>query len=257
MARRIQEASSLVIPAVQSCVWKESVALGDYTVILNSSLRTNIMFLVCVSLLAGLPVLAADDHDQHDTHAHAEHHVEIGHGAPEGISQADFESPAWFSQDLAVWSFVVFITLLVLLTRFAWKPILEGLEKREQGIADLIAATQAANDDAKQLLASYEKRLAEASEEVREMLEEARRDSESTRQTIIAEARKSAEEERSRAQSEINLAKDKAISEIAEKAGRLAVDVAGKFLHEKLSDDDQTRLVRDSISSISGRPSIN
>ncbi len=236
---------------------KESIALGDYIVTLKSSSRIDIACLICVSLLAGFagfPVRAADGHDEH---AHAEHHVEIGHAAPEGISQSDFESPAWFSQDLAVWSFVVFITLLVLLTRFAWKPILEGLEKREQGIADLIAATEAANDDAKRLLASYEKRLAEASEEVREMLEEARRDSESTRQTIIADARKNAEEERSRVQNEIDLAKDKALSEIAEKAGQLAVDVAGKFLHEKLTPDDQTRLVRDSISSIPGRPSIN
>jgi len=173
------------------------------------------------------------------------------------VKQSDFESPAWFQRDLAIWSFVVFLGLLALLTKFAWKPIMQGLEKREQGIADTIAATQAANAEAKQMLASYERRLAEASEEVRGMLEEARRDAETTRQSIVAEARKAAEDERNRARHEIVLAKDDALAQIAQKAGELAVDVAGKFLREKLGKEDQARLVRDSVAGIGTKPSMN
>lgn len=192
-----------------------------------------------------------------DEHGHG-HKPEVGHNIPAGTTQAAFESPAWFQTDLALWSFVVFLVLFGLLTKFAWKPIMEGLAKREQGIADMIAATHAANEDAKRLLASYERRLAEASDEVRGMLEEARRDSEATRQTIIAEARKAAEEERVRARHEITLATDDALMKIADKAGQLAVDVAGKFLRQKLSADDQSRLVRESVASIgSGKPSVN
>jgi F-type H+-transporting ATPase subunit b len=188
---------------------------------------------------------------------HGGHHVEIGHAAPAGVSQTAFESPAWFSRDLAVWSFVVFLALLALLTKFAWKPIMEGLEKREEGIARQIAETKAANEEAKRMLASYERRLAEAADEVRGMLEEARRDSEATRQTIIAEARKAADEEKGRAKHEINLAKDDALAQIAEKAGHLAVEVAGKFLRDKLGPDDQARLVRESVAGLSARPSVN
>ena len=44
---------------------------------------------------------------------------------------------------------------MLLLTKFAWKPIMDGLEKRERGIADTIAATQRANEEAKSMLASY------------------------------------------------------------------------------------------------------
>ncbi|MFM8291530.1 MAG: F0F1 ATP synthase subunit B [Planctomycetia bacterium] len=185
------------------------------------------------------------------------HHVEIGHAPPAGVSQTAFESPAWFSRDLAVWSFVVFLGLLALLTKFAWKPILQGLEKREQGIALQIAETKASNEEAKRMLASYERRLAEASEEVRGMLEEARRDAEATRQAIVAEARKAADEEKARAKHEIQLAKDDALSQIAAKVGHLAVEVAGKFLRDKLGADDQARLVRESVASLSGRPSVN
>ncbi len=195
-------------------------------------------------------VMASDDH------GHV-HQPEIGHNPPAGVSQKDFESPAWFQTDLAVWSFAVFLALLALLTKFAWKPIMGGLEKREQGIAQQIADTKAANAEARHLLASYERRLAEASDEVRGMLEEARRDADSTRQSIVAEARKASEEERARAKHEIQLAKNDALSQIAEKAGHLAVEVAGKFLREKLGKDDQARLVRESVAGMSSRPSVN
>ena len=193
-----------------------------------------------------------------DDHGHGAHgHVEIGHAPPSGVSKAAFESPAWFQTDLALWSFAVFMLLLALLGKFAWKPIMEGLEKREDGIARQIAETKAANDEAKRMLVTYERRLAEAADEVRGMLDEARRDADATRQAIVAEARKAADDERSRAKHEISLAKDDALSQIAEKAGHLAVEVAGKFLRDKLGADDQARLVRDSVASLSSRPSVN
>jgi len=192
--------------------------------------------------------LASSDHG---------HGPEIGHNLPAGTTREAFESPAWFQTDLAVWSFAVFLALLALLTKFAWKPIMEGLEKREEGIARQIAETKAASEEAKRMLASYERRLAEASDEVRGMLDEARRDAETTRQTIVAEARRAADEEKTRAKQEILLARDDALAQIAEKAGHLAVEVAGKFLREKLGTDDQARLVRESVASLSRRPSVN
>jgi F-type H+-transporting ATPase subunit b len=196
--------------------------------------------------------VAADDHG----HGH-DHHAAIGHAAPPGVKQADFESPAWFQTDLAVWSFAVFLALLLLLTKFAWKPIMAGLEKREEGIARQIAETKAANEEAKRMLVSYERRLAEAADEVRGMLDEARRDADNTRQTIVAEARKAADDEKARAKHEIQLAKDDALAQIAEKAGHLAVEVAGKFLRDRLGAEDQSRLVRESVASLSSRPSVN
>ena len=212
----------------------------------------------------GAAALAADakhadaSHAGHDAgHGDHGHLPEIGHNPPAGTTQKAFESPAWFQTDLAVWSFVVFLGLLGLLTKFAWKPIMDGLDKREQGIADTIAATQAANEDAKRMLASYERRLTEATDEVRGMLEEARRDADATRQAIVAEARKAADDEKNRARHEIGLAKDDALAQIADRAGDLAVEVAGKFLREKLGRDDQARLVRDSVASLGTKPSVN
>jgi len=69
---------------------------------------------------------------------HHGHGPEIGHNPPANTALKDFESPAWFQKDLAIWSFAVFLGLFALLSKFAWKPIMEGLDKREQGIADTI-----------------------------------------------------------------------------------------------------------------------
>ena len=225
------------------------------------AVAASVAFMACCLIASGavgpLVCCAATSPSAHASVDHADHPPEIGHNPPAGVSQKDFESPARFQTDLAVWSFAVFLALLALLTKFAWKPIMGGLEKREQGIAQQIADTKAANAEARHLLASYERRLAEASDEVRGMLEEARRDADSTRQSIVAEARKASEEERARAKHEIQLAKNDALSQIAEKAGHLAVEVAGKFLREKLGKDDQARLVRESVAGMSSRPSVN
>ncbi len=222
----------------------------------SAALLCAIMAAVCGGSSAGFAASAGVAAEAHAESDHG-HHVEIGHQPPAGVDRAAFESPAWFQTDLALWSFAVFMLLLGLLTAFAWKPIMQGLEKREEGIARQIAETKAANEEAKRMLASYERRLTEASEEVRGMLEEARRDAESTKQTILVEARKASDEEKARAKHEIQLAKDDALSQIAEQAGRLAVDVAGKFLREKLGPDEQSRLVRDSVASLSGKHSVN
>ncbi len=220
---------------------------------LLSGFRLVAITMVAVVVMA-MSASAADDHG---------HGPAIGHNIPatdafgNGVTKEGFESPAWFQTDLALWTLAVFVLLMFLLTKFAWKPIMEGLEKRERGIAEMIAATQRANEEAKGMLASYERRLAEAADEVRGMLEEARRNAEATKQAIVTEARKAADDEQVRAKREIGLARDEALSAIAERAGELAVEVAGKFLRDRLSADDQSRLVRDSVASIRSSPSVN
>ena len=134
----------------------------------HSVLRAAVI--VGLLVLGVVPVSAADTHAAPDEHSaeshdvHGGHGAEIGHNLPAGVAAKDFESPAWFQTDLALWSFAVFVILMLLLTRFAWKPIMEVLEKREQGIANTIAATQRAREDAKRMLESYERRLAEAAD---------------------------------------------------------------------------------------------
>jgi F-type H+-transporting ATPase subunit b len=148
--------------------------------------------------------------------------------------------------------------VLGILWKFAWGPIAEALDHREKAIAGNIQAAVDKHDEAKHMLAEYEKRLASAAGEVRELLEEARRDAEHTKGEIIAEAKAAARAEQDRSLREVRAATDAALKELAETSATLAVDLAGKIVREKITAEDQTRLVRDMLAKLpTTQPSKN
>jgi len=165
-----------------------------------------------------------------------------------GQHHAAEPNPLSIDADLAVWTFVVFFVLLAVLGKFAWKPIVEALDKREHHIAENIAAAQRAQDDAKKMLADYERKLSGAADEVRAMLEEARRDAEGTKQQIVAEAKSAAHAEHERAMREIRTATDAAVEELSQRSADLAVALAGKIVSTKLTGEERSRLVQESLS---------
>ena len=151
-------------------------------------------------------------------------------------------------RDLAIWTAVVFLVLLAVLGKFAWGPLAAGLEKREQGIADQISQAEAANRQAKDLLAQYEERLNAAKDEVRGILEAARRDAERVGQELIDRAKGEAAAEQQRAIKQIDAATASAMKEIADQAASLAVELAGKIVGAKLNANDHARLIEQAVN---------
>ena len=94
---------------------------------------------------------------------------------------------------------MVFVLLLAILAKFAWKPISEGLDKRERHVADQIAQAEAANGQAKETLADYKHRLAAAGDQVRSILEQGRRHAEELSREFLEKAKHDAEAEHQRA----------------------------------------------------------
>jgi F-type H+-transporting ATPase subunit b len=140
--------------------------------------------------------------------------------------------------------------LYVVLSKFAWGPILEALEAREHAVDDNLAAAQRAHEQAKMLLADYERRLAQAHEEVRGILEAARRDAEHQKQGIVAEARSAALAERERALGDIDQAAGRAINDLAERSAALAIDLAGRIVRGPLAPLDQAALAREALGEL-------
>jgi len=185
-----------------------------------------------------------------DVQAELEHAgAELAHAAETDPSHFTGSSdPLSVDPDLAIWTVVVFIVLLVVLKKFAWGPILHGLETREKSIADHIAQAERNHQEARALLAQYEQKLAAAANEVRELMEEARRDAEHARQAILAEAKAGADAEKARALRDIEAAADAALESLAERSAQLAVDLAGKILQAKLSAADHARLIQEAMA---------
>ncbi len=174
----------------------------------------------------------------------AEAEEELHHlGAPEKV-----EGPEEFQTDLSIYTFFVFCILLLILGKFAWAPIVAGLEKREKGVANNIAAAQRASDEAKTLLAQYDRRLAGAADEVRVMLDDARKAAEQTKADIVAEAKEAAKLEADRGKREISMAKDQAIKELSERTADLAVNLASKIVRGQLNQQDHARLAQEAMA---------
>jgi F-type H+-transporting ATPase subunit b len=163
-----------------------------------------------------------------------------------------------FQPDLAIFSAIVFLLLLGVLGKFAWPQIAAALDERERKIAETIAAAQRLQEDAKRLLADHEAKLAAAAGEVRALLEEARRDAEHTKVSIVADAKKAAEAEVERARRDIERAKEGAIQVLAEATANVATELAGHVVASKLTAEENNRLVRDAMSKLAAAaPSKN
>ncbi len=106
---------------------------------------------------------------------------------PKGHGEAP--SPLIIDIDLAIFTVLIFLILLAVLWKFAWGPISAALDLREKKISDNIAAAEQLNQEAKRLLGEYEAKLTAAREEVRGILDEARRDAEHAGQEIVTKAR--------------------------------------------------------------------
>jgi F-type H+-transporting ATPase subunit b len=160
-----------------------------------------------------------------------------------------------FKTDLALWTAVVFLLLLAILWKFAWGPLADGLDKREKHIADQIAQANEANQKAKDLLAGYEKKLADSQNEVRAILEKGRRDAEQVGRTMIEKAKADAKAEGERALKQIDAATAGAIKELADRSATMAVELAGKIVHAKLNPKDHAKLIEQSVAAFAGSKS--
>ena len=167
--------------------------------------------------------------------------------AAEGGSHA--HPPLQFKVDTLIFSLLIFLGLAAVLFRYAWKPIMEGLEKREKRISDDIENARVANEQAQANLKQYEDKLAAADDEAKSVLEEARRDANTAKDKILADAQEEAGRLRDRALADIEAAKSAAVRDLAERSVDSAVSLAGNIVGRSLKKDDHSKLIDDSINS--------
>ena len=148
---------------------------------------------------------------------------------------------------------IVFVVLLVVLAKFAWKPILTGLKTREDTIQNALDEAKTANEQARDLIAQYETKLDAAREEAASIAEEARKDAQDIKAQIEADAKKSAEETVARAKVEIEQASAKAWDQIVRDAASIASDAAGRIVAGKLSPEGHAEIVAGVVSDFADK----
>ena len=159
---------------------------------------------------------------------------------------------------------MIFLVLLAILWRFAWGPLAAGLDKREKSIADQIDGAAKANQEAKELLARYEQKLAAAEEEVRAIVQAGGRDAEKIGQEMIDKAKAEAAAEQQRALEHIDAATAGALKELSNRIGfRVIPGFAERvifrelFLHGlTLLDLKKDGLIRLTLSHVAARQEL-
>ena len=161
-------------------------------------------------------------------------------------------SPGLFTGDVGniVWTLITFIAVIVVLGRFAWGPILRGLQSREDFIRTSLADADAANRKAKELLEQYTAKLDEARADATAIVEEGRRDAEVVKRTIEEEGRKQSDAMIARAKREIDIARDAAVRDLYDLGGKLATEVAGRIIRKELNPADHEQLIKESIAEL-------
>ena len=193
-----------------------------------------------------------EGHDDHDGHDHEGH----DHGQQEATDLAhanaseELEAPGSIAADMAIYTLVVFILMVVILRVAAWNPIKKALDDREQGIIDHIADARRSAEKAERLLEEYEVKIAAAAQEANEIVAEGRRDAEATKDRIVEEAREAATAERDRALNDIEIAKNAALQDVAEKSADIAVALAGKIVNKELNASDHQALIKETLDNI-------
>lgn len=179
---------------------------------------------------------------------------EAGAPATAGDDHAEKVNPMEPQPSLAVWTFVVFIGLFAVLGKFAWKPLIEALHRREAHLEHCLRQSEQARDDAEKLLAEHRKLMADADDKVRDLLFQAQRDAQANASELLKRAQDDADAARHRAQRDIETARDQALAELWNQSANLAVTVAGRVLDRQLDENDQRRLLDAAIAELPEAP---
>ncbi|MGC6430369.1 MAG: F0F1 ATP synthase subunit B [Jejuia sp.] len=159
-----------------------------------------------------------------------------------------------FSIGLFFWQLVLFIGLVFLLRKFAWKPILDAVEKRESGIQNALDAAENAKAEMENLQADNQKLLKEARAEREAMLKEARE----MKTKMIEDAKTEAQEEASKlvaqAQASIEAERKAAIADLKSQVANLSIDIAEKVVKDELSNKGKQEKL---VESLLGDATLN
>ncbi|MGD0060450.1 MAG: F0F1 ATP synthase subunit B [Verrucomicrobiia bacterium] len=152
---------------------------------------------------------------------------------------------------LQIWTLVTFVVLLVLLAKFAFKPIAQALDRRGESIKKSIEDAEKQRADAKKLMDDYQKQLAEARNEAGKIIEEARQLGERVRKEVVDKSNAEASAAVQRAQEEIQRQKEKGIQEMKDTVAALSVQIASRVIEKELNEATHRQLVDSLIKDLS------
>ena len=148
------------------------------------------------------------------------------------------------------WTLVIFIVLLFVLSRSAFKPMIAAVEAREKSLEEAIASAQADREAAAKILAEHKAQLENARGEAQKLIVEGRSVGEKIRAEMIEETRGQQQEMLDRARREIEGEKQRAIADLRREAVDLAIAGASRVIEKNLDDASNRQIVEKFLASV-------
>ena len=144
---------------------------------------------------------------------------------------------------LILWTIITFVFLMIILRKFAWKPLMESLQKREDTVRNSLERAEQAKQDAERLLEENRKQLARAEHESHRILNEGRALAEQLKAEIVEKANQQSRRMIDQAKQEIDRDKDAALSQLRGEVANLAIQAAEKILGETLDETRHRKII--------------
>jgi F-type H+-transporting ATPase subunit b len=151
---------------------------------------------------------------------------------------------------LYIWTIVTFLVLLALLAKFAWKPLLEALDNRQQSIRKALDDARKAKQELEGIHADSARRRARARAEAAEIVSRSRSDADRFREEMKEKARAEAATLMRNAERSIELETSRALQQIRLEAVDLSVGIASKILQRNVSKEDNERLIEETFRQL-------
>ena len=151
---------------------------------------------------------------------------------------------------LFIWTILTFLILFFVLSKFAWRPLLEALESRENTIKSSLDDAEKAKQELESLNAETETIISEARSEAQSIRLEAKSAAEKVKADIIAQAGEDAKKLRDENEKQIQVEKDRAINEIRQEVVDLTLTVAERVIRKNLSKEENQDLIEDSLKTL-------
>jgi F-type H+-transporting ATPase subunit b len=151
---------------------------------------------------------------------------------------------------LYIWTILTFLVLLALLTKYAWKPLLEALENRQQSIRKALDDARQAKQELEGIHAESARLLAQARSEAAEIVSRSRSDADRFREEMKEKARAEAAVLVRNAERSIELETTRALQQIRHEAVDISVGIAAKLLQRNVSREDNERLIEETFKQL-------
>jgi F-type H+-transporting ATPase subunit b len=198
-------------------------------------------------------LLAQADAESHEgaAPAAAETHSEVGHEAGGHGGESSLPPFLRFDPGVWIWTMVVFVALLVILKKMAWKPIIASLEDRDKTIKASLEQAARIQEETKRMTEEQNRILAQARHEANSMLQSSKQAAEDLRRKL----EQAAQDEKARiiasATHEIDASKRAAMADLKKTTADLSIQIAEKLIQSNMDDAKQRALVDQLINEVS------